>query len=221
MTPVMWGGPSGLPPGFPPASRGEAIIATFPRNALSCWASAALLLASTLLSSACAQHPHLDTFGALRPFQLTSQAGAPFDSKSLEGHVWVADFFFTSCPGPCPLMNHKLNEIQKQTADIPDVKLVSFTVDPSNDTPVVLAAYAKRYNADSSRWFFLTGPQAALNDLGLNQFKLNSVDGSTVHSTRFALVDQRMQIRGYYSTDDDSFMPKLIRDIRALEGGRT
>ena len=220
MTSLKWGGPSGLPPGFRPACRGEEIIAFSPRNALSCYGSVALL-AFAFFFAACAQPSHLDTFGSLRPFQLTSQTGAPFDSKSLEGHVWVADFFFTSCPGPCPLMNHKLSEIQKQTADIPDVKLVSFTVDPSNDTPIVLAAYAKRFNADSSRWFFLTGPQTALNDLGLNQFKLNSVDGSTTHSTRFALVDQRMQIRGYYLTDDDSFMPKLIRDIRALEGGRT
>ena len=180
-----------------------------------------LALAAALFLAACARPSHLDAFGALQPFQLRSQTGELFDSKSLEGHIWVADFFFTSCPGPCPLMNHKLSEIQRQTADIPDVKLVSFTVDPANDTPVVLAAYARRFNADSSRWFFLTGPQAALNDLGLNQFKLNSVDGSTAHSTRFALVDQRMQIRGYYSTDDDSFMPKLIRDIRDLEGGRT
>jgi protein SCO1/2 len=119
------------------------------------------------------------------------------------------------------MMSRKLSEIQKQTADIPDVKLVSFTVDPANDTPPVLASYAKRFNANRSRWFFLTGPQASLNDLGLNQFKLNSVDGSAVHSTRFALVDQHMRIRGYYTTDDDSFTPKLIRDIRSLEAGRT
>lgn len=179
------------------------------------------VIAAALFLASCAQRANLDTYGRLRSFQLTSQTGQPFDSNSLEGHVWVADFFFTSCPGPCPMMSHKLSEIQRQTADIPDVKLVSFTVDPSTDTVPVLASYAKHFNADGSRWFFLTGPQAALNDLGLNQFKLNSVDGSTIHSTRFALVDRRMQIRGYYATDDDSFMPKLIRDIRSLEAGRT
>jgi protein SCO1 len=178
------------------------------------------VIAAALFFAACARRTHLDTFGQLRPFQLTSQTGQRFDSKSLEGHVWVADFFFTSCPGPCPMMSRKLGEIQKQTADIPDVKLVSFTVDPANDTPPMLASYAKRFNADASRWFFLTGAEAPLNDLGLNQFKLNSVDGSAVHSTRFALVDQRMRIRGYYTTDDDSFMPKLIRDIQSLEAGR-
>lgn len=180
-----------------------------------------IALSAALFLAACAHRSHLDNFGQLQPFQLTSQTGKPFDSESVEGHVWVADFFFTTCPGPCPMMSEKLSEIQKQTADIPDVKIVSFTVDPANDTPPVLAAYAKHFKADPKRWFFLTGPQATLNDLGLSEFKLNSVDGSTVHSTRFALVDRNMQIRGYYSTEDATFMPKLVRDIRSLEGGRT
>jgi protein SCO1 len=180
----------------------------------------ALIVAASLLS-ACSQRSHLEVMSQLQPFQLTSQTGRPFDSKSLEGHVWVADFFFTSCPGPCPMMSQKLGEIQRQTADLPDVKIVSFTVDPSNDTPAALTAYAKRFKADSVRWYFLTGDLAALNDIGRNGFKLNSVDGSTVHSTRFALVDKRMQVRGYYSTDEDGFMPKLIRDIRNLAAGRS
>lgn len=176
----------------------------------------ALVVAGALLLAACSRPIDLDIFGQLQPFQLTAQSGQPFDSRSLEGHVWVADFFFTTCPGPCPMMSRKLGEIQRRTADLPQVKIVSFTVDPANDTPVVLAAYAKHFNADPARWFFLTGSQAALNNIGRNEFKLNSIDGSTVHSTRFALVDQDMQIRAYYSTDDDSFMPKLIRDIRRL-----
>ena len=152
----------------------------------------------------------------LEPFQLTSQSGQPFDSKSLEGHVWVADFIYTTCPGPCPLMSKKLGDIQRQTADLPHVKIVSFTVDPATDTPPVLAEYSKHFNADPARWFFLTGDEVKLNEIGRNQFKLNPVDGSTVHSTRFVLVDRHMQIRGYYSSDETGFMPKLIHDIRML-----
>ena len=182
---------------------------------------ALLAAAAALALAGCSHAPQLDNFGRIQPFQLTSQNGQPFDSHSLDGHVWIAEFFFTSCPGPCPLMNHKLSEIQQQTAAMPDVKIVSFTVDPATDTPEVLLAYSKHYKADPSRWFFLTGPQATLNDLGLNQFHLNPIDGSTTHSTRFALVDRNMQIRAYYTTDDNSFMPKLVEDIRALEAGRT
>ena len=180
----------------------------------------ALIVTASLLS-ACSQRSHLEVMSQLQPFQLTAQTGQPFESKSLEGHVWVADFFFTSCPGPCPMMSQKLGEIQRQTADLPDVKIVSFTVDPATDTPAVLTAYARHFNADSERWYFLTGDLTALNDIGRNGFKLNPVDGSAVHSTRFALVDRRMQIRGYYSTDEDGFMPKLIRDIRSLAAGRS
>jgi protein SCO1/2 len=184
-------------------------------TALFCTASAAILLAG------CARAPALEVMSRLPPFQLIAQDGRPFDSKALEGHVWVADFFFTSCPGPCPLMSKKLGDIQRQTADLPAVKIVSFTVDPATDTPPVLAQYAKHFLADPARWFFLTGGQASLNQIGRDGFKLNPVDGSAIHSTRFVLVDQRMQIRGYYSSDEEGFMPKLIRDIRGLAGQNT
>jgi protein SCO1/2 len=180
-----------------------------------------LLASAALFLAACSEPSRLEVMSQLQPFELTAQTGQPFDSKSLEGHVWVADFFFTSCPGPCPMMSQKLGEIQRQTADLPDVKIVSFTVDPATDTPPVLAAYAKHFKADPARWFFLSGDPAALNDIGRNGFKLNPVDGSTIHSTRFTLVDRRMQIRGYYNTDEDGFMPKLIRDIRSLAASRT
>ena len=177
---------------------------------------------ASLLLAACSAPSHLEVMSQLQPFQLTAQTGQPFESKSLEGHVWVADFFFTTCPGPCPMMSKKLGEIQRQTADLPEVKIVSFTVDPANDTPAgahrICASISRRTPA---RWFFLTGDQAELNDIGRNGFKLNPVDGSAIHSTRFVLVDQHMQIRGYYSSDEDGFMPKLIRDIRSLAADRT
>jgi protein SCO1/2 len=179
------------------------------------------LTACSIFLTACSTSSRLEVMSQLHPFQLIAQTGQPFDSKSLEGHVWVADFFFTSCPGPCPLMSKKLGEIQKQTVDLPSVKIVSFTVDPATDTPAKLTEYSKHFNADPARWFFLTGDEAKLNEIGRDQFKLNPVDGSTIHSTRFVLVDQHMQIRGYYSSDEAGFMPKLIRDIRGLAADKT
>lgn len=171
----------------------------------------------TLFGAACSAPPPLSVVSQLSPFRLTSQDGQPFDSKSLEGHIWVADFIYTTCPGPCPLMSHYMSELQSQTADIPDVKIVSFTVDPATDTPPILAAYSKHYKADATRWYFLTGDQSKLNEIGLNGFKLNPVDGSMIHSVRFTLVDRSMRIRAYYSTDEDGFLPKLVRNIRQLE----
>lgn len=178
-----------------------------------------------LFGAACSTAPPLEVMSRLSPFQLTSQNGQPFDSQSLEGHVWVADFIYTTCPGPCPMMSRHMSEVQNQTADMPDVKIVSFTVDPATDTPPVLAEYAKHFKADASRWYFLTGDRRKLNDIGRDGFKLNpvdgAVDGSIVHSTRFTLVDRHMRIRGYYSSDEDGFVAKLLHDIRRLEGEKS
>jgi protein SCO1/2 len=177
-----------------------------------------LMLAPALVClAACSPSPPLPVLGEVPRFQLTSQSGTPFSSETLEGHIWVADFIYTNCQGPCPLMSRHMSEVQRETAR--DVRLVSFTVDPANDTPQVLAAYSKHFRADDSRWFFLTGEQSRLNDLGLNWFHLNSVDGKFEHSTRFALVDRRRRIRGYYLSSDDGFPQNLIGDLRRLEKG--
>jgi protein SCO1/2 len=182
-------------------------------------ASGALLLA--FLLSSCVKPTDLPILGGVPAFQLTAQSGQPFDSESLAGHVWVADFIYTTCPGPCPMMSSQMNRLQSSTADTPDVKLVSFTVDPKHDTAPVLAEYGKHFKAEPARWFFLTGDRAILNDLGLNAFHLNSVDGSLVHSTRFTLVDRQGRIRGYHSSEENGFMPKLLHDVRQLESEKS
>ena len=176
----------------------------------------ALAIACVVLA-ACSQPKPLADFGPAPSFLLTSESGQPFDSRSLAGHVWVADFVYTTCDGPCPMMSSHMRQIQNSTAgDMPDVRFVSFTVDPAHDTPTVLAAYAKHFKQDPARWTFLTGTQDQLSDVGLG-FKLNKVDGSLTHSTRFVLVDRKGQIRGFYVTGDDGFMPTLMHDLRLLE----
>ncbi|MBV9744668.1 MAG: SCO family protein [Acidobacteriia bacterium] len=170
----------------------------------------------TLGLAACGGRPALPVIGEVPEFQLTSQTGATVGRNALLGHVWVADFIFTTCPGPCPRMSSDMHQIQTATATTPDVKLVSFTVDPSHDTPAVLAAYGKHFLADSSRWYFLTGAQTSLDQVGRAGFKLNPVDGSLEHSTRFALVDRQARIRGYYASSDDDFPSSLLRDLRQL-----
>lgn len=172
----------------------------------------AVALSLMMLLAACVQPKPLPILGQVPPFQLTAQTGQPFDSQALDGHIWVADFIYTTCNGPCPMMSSRMRRVQISTAKTPDVTLVSFTVDPEHDTAPVLAQYAKHFTADPARWHFLTGEPRRLNDLGLNTFKLNSVDGSLIHSTRFVLVDGARRIRGYY-TDT----PELLHDIRQLE----
>jgi protein SCO1 len=174
-----------------------------------------------LFLTACASKPPLPILGQVPDFQLISQTGAAIDRHALEGHVWVADFIFTTCPGPCPRMSSQMRQIQTATVATPDVKLVSFTVDPAHDTPAVLAAYGKHFLAEPARWYFLTGSQSTLDQLGRAGFKLNAVDGSLDHSTRFALIDRAAQIRGYYASSDDDFPKKLLQALRQLERAKS
>ena len=181
---------------------------------------ATLFAASLLVLASCIKPSPLPVMGEIPPFQLVSQTGQPFDSKTLDGHVWVADFFFTTCTGPCPMMSARMRQLQDSTSETPGVLMVSMTVDPVHDTPPVLAGYARHFKQNQARWFFLTGDMDKLNDLGVHAFKLNSVDGSLTHSTRFVLVDGQRQIRGFYSFDEDGFMRKLLHDVRQLERER-
>jgi len=176
-----------------------------------------LLYFLLLLLGACIQPKALPVLGTIPEFHLTDQDGRAFDGNSLTGHVWVADFVYTTCTGPCPMMSSHMHRLQDRTAEFPDVKLVSFTVDPAHDTPTVLTEYAKHFKYDVARWSFLTGDIGALNDLGVRGFKLNAVDGSLSHSTRFVLIDRKRQIRGFYLTSDDGFFNQIVHDIRQLE----
>lgn len=158
----------------------------------------------------------LPIYGQVPEFVLTAQTGQLFESRTLDGKIWVADFMFTSCLGPCPRMSAQMRWVGRQVADLPQVRLVSFTVDPAHDTPEVLAAYAQKFPVEAGRWFFLTGAQPTLQQLDRYAFKLGDLDGSLVHSTRFVLVDQRGRIRGYYRTDEENGLKPLIGDIRRL-----
>jgi len=178
----------------------------------------ALSMALAILFTGCPSSAPLPVYWKLPDFQLTSQSAQPFDSKSLDGSIWVADFIFTTCAGPCPRMSAQMRGVETAVASMPDVKLVSFTVDPQHDTPAVLARYAVRYHAVPGRWFFLTGDRIALDGLCRNGFKLGDVDGTLVHSTRFVLMDRRSRVRGFYSTSDDGTLPRLLHDIRSLRG---
>ncbi|MEQ1886975.1 MAG: SCO family protein [Bryobacteraceae bacterium] len=166
----------------------------------------------------CAKKPPMPSYGAIPDFQLTDQAGAVFaSSASLKGKVWVADFIFTNCPGPCPMMSSKMNKIQKDLASHTDARLVSFTIDPARDTPPVLAEYANHFEARPGRWFFLTGPVDALNSLSKDGFHLSEIDGKNLeHSVRLALVDRSSQIRGFYVSTDKDVVSNLVADAKRL-----
>ena len=166
------------------------------------------LLPLLLLFSGCETRPPLPVFGTVPHFELTAQDGHVFNSDVLKDHVWVADFIFTNCPGPCLRMSTLLGRVQRATEKFPDIHLVSFTIDPARDTPSALTAFASKYQADPKRWSFLTGAQPTLQLLSRDAFKFGDVDGTMNHNTRFALIDRKGRIRGYYGTVNDDPVAK-------------
>jgi protein SCO1/2 len=162
----------------------------------------------------------VSTYGTVPPFQLTNQNGRLFGSADLQGKIWIADFIYTTCPGPCPMISSRMSELQKPLEKT-DVHLVSFTVDPAKDTPEVLCGYAQKLQAQAGRWDFLTGSQSAIYDLSRNGFKLAALDrseetGLPVHSTRMILVDRHGVIRGYYDATEPDAVTKLLADTNHL-----
>ena len=158
----------------------------------------------------------LADYGAVPEFVLTERSEKSISLADLKGSIWVADFIFTHCAGPCPRMTMQMAEVQRAIAAAPHVKLVSYSVDPERDTPEVLRSYADGYGADPERWWFLTGPVQTISHLAVNGFHVGTLDDPILHSTLFALVDRRGHIRGYYHSDDPELIKKITDDIAIL-----
>lgn len=174
------------------------------------------LLAAVLLAG-CAKSGALPDYGALPGFRLTDEEGKSYGSADLAGSVWLADFIYTSCPGPCPALSTEMARLQKELP--PAVKLVSFTVDPEKDTPAELREYAGFFGADPARWRFLTGARADVYALAEKGFKLAvspAPKGLVTHSTKIALVDRAGRLRGYYDGENRAALKRLADDARRL-----
>jgi protein SCO1 len=176
------------------------------------------LVLSVLALAGCSASAGLPSYGVVPDFSLIDQSNQPFlSANTLRGKVWIADFIFTNCAGPCPRMSAQMRQVDNA---LHDIKFVSFTVDPTRDTPEVLQKYAQRYQAEPGIWYFLTGSQADLHNLARNVFLLGDVNGDLEHSTRFVLIDKRSRVRGYYLTSDDDAIPRLIADAKHVEKER-
>ena len=145
--------------------------------------------------------------GPVPPFALTERDGRTVTDKDLRGKVWLASFVFTRCNGPCPQVAATLTQLQSEFAGRPDVRLVTFTVDPEHDGPRELDEYAARYRADPKRWLFLTGKADDLSTLVNKGFHIFAQPNTGAerqpgrevqHQTRLAVVDRRGHIRGYF-----------------------
>lgn len=177
---------------------------------------ALLLLLQRLEVNALRQRT-VSSYGTVPEFTLANQDGKNFGSADLRGKIWIADFIYTTCPGPCPMISNRMSELQEPLKNT-DVHLISFSVDPAKDTPQVLRGYAEKLGAEQGRWDFLTGPQSTIYNLSRDGFKLavGEEKGVPIHSTRMILVDRHGTIRGYYDAAEADAVTKLVADTTHL-----
>jgi len=176
--------------------------------------------ASFLLRNASPSGVPLERLAKVPDFRLTAQDGSQVTGAGLEGKIWVANFIFTRCQGPCPLMSSRMAELNKKIGKARDaVTLVTISVDPVHDQPGVLSGYAAKLGADPAHWKFLTGSPEDVRALlvkGLLQSLAVAPDGTPEHTTRFVVVDGQGWMRALQDGTDPEVVQKLLIDIGSL-----
>ena len=178
-----------------------------------------------VLLAACEQKKELPILGAVGhtvpAFGLTDQDSNAVSNATFRGKIYVADFFFTSCPTICPKMQVQMQRVNEKFRDNPDVLLLSHSIDPRHDTPSALKTYAENLNADSRKWHFVTGDKEKIFELGQRGYMVAAKDdpaapGGILHSGALILVDRRQRIRGFYDGTQPNEVTNLLYDIKTL-----
>lgn len=177
---------------------------------------------------------HLEIFGpkeaiapgdtvyhTIPPFSFQNQEGRTVTDKDLQGKIYVANFFFATCPTICPKMNYNVKGVTDKYKADSLVKFLSFTVDPDKDSVQALAAYAKEQGADNNQWWFLTGDKESIYSIARDGYLVPAAGGKTAadffHSQDLILIDKEKRIRGIYDGLDEADVKKLLDEIDVLE----
>lgn len=154
------------------------------------------------------------------PYKFTDQLGDPVSQDIFAGKIYVADFFFTTCPTICPIMKTQMLRVYQKFKDNDQVLLLSHTIDPEHDTVAVLEDFASRLGVSAERWHLVTGDKQQIYDTakryGLAALEDKNAPGGFIHSGSFTLVDRQGRIRGYYRGTEEDAVDKLMKDIGQL-----
>jgi protein SCO1/2 len=191
---------------------------------------AAIMVAVLGGSCSTSPQPQLEALFEAPEFSLQHCTGETLSKKDLLGHIWLVDFIFTRCGGPCPLMTQRMKSLQEVfleqelLAPPSSVRLVSISVDPAYDSPEVLREYASNWGADLDSWYFLTGPEKSTLRLIGEGFKIAAERENPeteeipdiIHSTNFLLVDRKGWVRKIFHLEDPNFEDQVVAGINAL-----
>ena len=166
--------------------------------------------------------PVADTIYQTVPdFEFTNQEGKLINQDIVKDKIYIADFFFVTCPTICPRMKKNLLKVYETFKDNPEIMLLSHTIDPEHDSVSVLHDFASRLGADSKQWLFLTGNREKIYELAEHGYYATALADSTepggyVHSGGLILVDKKRRVRGIYDGTVESATSQLILDITTL-----
>ena len=158
----------------------------------------------------------------INDFVLTNQNGELISQEFYQNKIYVADFFFTTCPDICPIMTENMGYLQSELKNQTDVLLVSFSVTPNVDSVDVLRSYADLKKVDDAKWNLFTGSKKEIYELARKSFLVAKNDGDggkydMIHTENFVLVDKESRIRGFYDGTNEDEMKKLLVDITILK----
>jgi protein SCO1/2 len=154
-------------------------------------------------------------------YKLVNQDSNWVTPETFEGKVYVADFFFTSCPTICPTMKKEMLRVYEAYKDNDEVGIISHTIDPEYDTVALLKDFAEKLDVKAPKWNFVTGEKEAIYELGQKGYMVTAMEdeneaGGYLHSGAFVLVDKERKIRGVYDGTRSEEVDKLITDIELL-----
>jgi protein SCO1/2 len=154
-------------------------------------------------------------------FKFVNQYGDSITDKSLNGKIYVADFFFTSCPSICPVMHRNMLNVYNEFKNVSDFKIISHSIDPKYDSVAVMKKYADKLGITGQSWWFLQGKKEETYKLATSYLSMagedKSAPGGHVHDGYFILIDKQKHIRGSYDGTQPDQVTKLIADIKTLQ----
>jgi protein SCO1 len=165
---------------------------------------------------------HVRKYHTIAPFSLTNQNGKTVTQEDYNNKIYIADFFFTTCPTICPIMTTNMAGIQEKIKDDPDVLLLSHSVTPEIDSVAQLKTYAQEKGVMDHKWNLVTGPKKEIYELARKSYLAVKTDGDggpydMIHTENFILVDKEKRIRGFYDGTQTEDMEKLMEDLAILK----
>lgn len=170
-----------------------------------------------------AEDVKLNDFHKIPSFNLTNQLGEIITEKTFKNKIYIADFFFTTCPGICPKMTANMKVLQDTFLNEGDILLLSHSVTPKTDSVSVLKQYADNRGVITSKWHLVTGDRKQIYDLGRQSYfaeedlGVDKTEEDFLHTENFVLIDQNRHIRGIYNGLNKRAVQQLIADVKTLK----